>query len=183
VHNTIVPFRDGLETVVLNCGDNLKVESCSVNDVGAPFIHKGNILRIRPGVPLPPGEPAAVAVHYVGIDSGSADFSAERGFHWIQRDGGDKARVGFWTQGESELTRTWIPTWDNPNNLATSETRTTVPADWTVIGNGVLVSNKLCADRKTRTFDWRMAEPHATYLLSLAGGPFDVKTVHWRGIL
>ena len=57
-----------------------------------------------------------------------------------------------------------------------------MPADWEVIGNGTLVSTTTSAGQKTRTFTWRMTQPHATYLLSLCGGPFDIKKDEWRGV-
>src|SRR5262249_18123114 len=78
--------------------------------------------------------------------------------------------------GQPQKNRGWIPIWHYPNDFTTSETRVTVPADWYVVGNGVLKSNVLQPGGKTRTFHWKMEQPHATYLLSLAAGPFDVKT-------
>ena len=75
-----------------------------------------------------------------------------------------------------------MPTWDYPNDFATSETTTTVPAEWTVIGNGVKVSDKVDKDKGTRTVHWKMDKPHATYLLSLAAGPFEVKEDKWEDV-
>ena len=57
-----------------------------------------------------------------------------------------------------------------------------MPADWYVVGNGMLVSDRLDAGGTKRTFHWRMDRPHATYLLSLAAGPFDIQTEQWRGV-
>ena len=183
VENQIVPFKDGLAEVSIHCGKNLDVESCSVNGAAAGFTRVNDLLKIKPEQPLVAGKLASVVTRYNGgekkVNNG---FMADSGFHWIKPNGGVKTRVGFWTQGEPDLNREWIPTWDYPNNLATSETRTTVPADWYVVGNGTLKSNTLNADGKTRTFDWQMPIPCATYLISLVGGPFDMKTVPWRGI-
>lgn len=183
VQNTISPFQDHLKTVILNCGVSLKVDSCSVNGVNASFTHEGDILKIVPASPLPAGKIAIVKTAYTGGGKHkNTGIMADGGVHWITSNGGDSVREGFWTQGEPEVNRDWLPTWDYPNNLATSETRTTVPSNWTVIGNGTLKSNTLSADGKWRTFDWQMTLPHATYLISLVGGPLDVKTVQWRGI-
>ncbi len=90
--------------------------------------------------------------------------------------------MGFWTNGETNHNGGWLPTWDYPNDLATTETRITVPADWYVFGNGALKSNVLDAESKTRTFHWQMDQPHATYLLSLGAGLFDIKFAEWRGV-
>ncbi len=183
--NQIEPFQDRMVEIKLHCRQNLTVQSCSVNGTPATFTRDGDNLIIKSKSPLPAGKPADVVTNYTGSDkAANGGFMADSGFHWINARQNDiePARVGFWTQGEPELNREWVPTWDYPNNLTTSETRTTVPADWTVIGNGVLKSNKLSQDGKTRTFDWEMTIPHATYLLSLVGGPFDVKTSNWRGV-
>ena len=183
VENKIVPFHDGLSEVTIMCGKNLNVESCSINGAAATFTRVNDLLKIKPEQPLRADKLATVVTRYSGgaktVNNG---FMADSGFHWIRPDGFDKTHVGFWTQGEPDLNREWIPTWDYPNNLATSEIRTSVPSDWTVVGNGVLKSNTLSADGKTRTFDWQMTIPIATYLISIVGGPFDVKTVDWRGI-
>ncbi len=185
VENQIVPFRDGLAEVTINCGKNLNVESCTINGVAAVFTRVNDLLKITATQPLAAGKLASVVTRYNGAEKQvNNGFMADSGFHWIKpnSNSGDKNRVGFWTQGEPDLNREWIPTWDYPNNLTTSETRTTVPADWTVVGNGELKSNTLNPDGKTRTFDWQMTIPHATYLISVVGGIFDEKTVQWRGI-
>ncbi len=128
------------------------------------------------------GQKLQIAVDYNAKNTKAQPFGGEGGFHWISPRATDKGHVGFWTQGEAISNRNWVPTWDYPNDLTTSETKTTVPADWTVVGNGTLVSNTLSGDKKKRTFVWRMALPHATYLLSLVGGPFDIKKDKWEGV-
>src|SRR5262249_43382852 len=99
-------------------------------------------------------------------------------FQWITPTSGNPQRVGFWTAGVIG----WLPTWEYPNDFATSETRVTVPADWQVIGNGTLESNALTSSAKQRTFHWRMTHPHATYLTSLVAGPLDLKRSSWRDV-
>lgn len=183
VQNTIVPFRNGMKSIILNCGANLRIESCAVNGKDATFVHEGEFIRISPPLRLIAGKRAIVKTCYSSSVTGNKPASnADVGFHWIVPSGGEQNQVGFWTQGETQQNHKWVPTWDYPNSLATSETRTTVPADWTVIGNGELIANTLCPTAKARTYVWRMRQPHATYLLSLVGGPFEVKKVKWRGI-
>lgn len=43
------------------------------------------------------------------------------------------------SQGETEFNRFWFPCWDFPNDLATSETVSTVPEGQSVVSNGKLV--------------------------------------------
>lgn len=75
-----------------------------------------------------------------------------------------------YSQGESEFNRFWFPCWDYPNDMATSETITTVPEGQVVVSNGRLVSTTHSAG--TVTYDWVEAVPHSSYLVSIAAGPW-----------
>ncbi len=183
VTNRIAALHDGVKTLIFHCGKNLMVKSCTVGGAVATFTRDGDRLLVAAPKPLARSEMADVTIHYgTGGKKERGGIMADSGLHWIEPGPHLPDRVGFWTQGEPEQNREWVPTWDYPNHLATSETTVTVPADWTVIGNGVMRSNVLNAGGKTRTFHWQMTQPHATYLLSLVAGPFDVKTMTWRGV-
>ncbi|HEY3131917.1 MAG TPA: M1 family aminopeptidase [Acidobacteriota bacterium] len=175
VAHKLSPLRGGLATITFDCGARLNIESCEIDGQKAPFSRDGEKLRIAAEHALAPGQVVTVTIHY---------RSGERhdGFHWIKPTSTEPQRVGFWTGGQPDHNHGWIPVWDYPNDFATSETRVTVPADWFVVGNGALKSNTLSSDGATRTFHWQMEQPHATYLLSLAGGPLDIKTDDWRGV-
>ncbi len=184
VVNRISALRGGMKTIKLHCGRNLTVTSCAVGSTAAAFTRVDDMLLIAAPKPLNRREVAEVTVRYTGggLAKDRAGMMADSGLHWIEPNKHQPDRVGFWTQGETDLNRQWVPTWDYPDRLATSETVVTVPADWTVVGNGALRSNRLSADGKRRTFHWQMDQPHATYLLSLVAGPFDVKMAKWRGV-
>ena len=177
VVNTLAPLREGLTTVRFDCGENLTVTACEVAGRQAAFSHEEDKLKITAPQPLASGKLVALTVRYV--DSGKKELPS---FHWLEPTVADPQRIGFWTTGEPYFNRQWLPTWDYPNDFATTEMRVTVPADWYVISNGVLRSDTLNAEGKTRTFLWKMDQPYATYLISLVGGPFDIKTAEWRGV-
>jgi len=181
VVDTLAPLRDGFDEVVLDAGENLDIQAVKIDGAPVPFKHTGKKLVVTSG-PVLRGKAVNVEVVYDSKNAGGGGFGQEGGWHWIQPRIGEPDRVGFWTQGESEFNSKWVPTWDFPNDFTTSETHTTVPADWNVIGNGTLMSDKLSADGKTRTFDWKLDIPHATYLLTLCGGPFDIGHDEWRGV-
>ncbi len=182
VVNTMSPLRNGLTQVHLMAAAPVIIGSVSVDGSSAHFTQTGDDLAIDTA-PLTKGKSIQIAIDYKIANANGGGFGSGRGgWHWIVERDGQPNHVGFWTQGEAEYARQWVPTWDYPNDLATSETRCTVPADWTVIGNGVMVSNKLSADGKARTYDWKSTIPHATYLLTLCGGPFDVKKDKWEGV-
>ncbi len=83
------------------------------------------------------------------------------------------------TQGEPELNHYWFPCWDYPNDMATSETVTTVPQGQTVVSNGKLVS--VTRSRGQVTYDWVESVPHSSYLISLAIGPWHKFSDSYEG--
>lgn len=181
VVNTMAPLREGITQITLQAGEALEILRLTVNGQEAKYTrdHKALVITTPPE---PKGKPLTIAIDYKSTNSKAAPFGGVGGWHWIQAQTDNPVHLGFWTQGESESTSNWCPTWDYPNDLATSETHCTVQADWDVIGNGVLVSNVLSGDKKRRTFDWKSTIPHATYLLTLCGGPFDIQKDKWEGV-
>lgn len=87
----------------------------------------------------------------------------------------------IWTQGESEYNHYWFPCFDHPNDFVTTETIATVEKPLSVISNGKLVAVKENADG-TRTYNWKMDQPHATYLASIVVGEYVAVTADYAGI-
>jgi len=180
--STLIPLRSGLTEIMLNAGPILNLDKVTVNGLSAKTRRDGRKLYIT--VPTTKkGQKLDVAINYNAINSKARPFGGEGGFHWIEkRDGTPETRVGFWTQGETEFNSDWVPTWDYPNDFATYDESYTVPSDWTAIGNGRLGSTQLSPDGKRKTFVWKQELPHATYLLTAVGGPFDIKKDKWQGV-
>lgn len=171
----VVPLRD-TEEMVLHAGTSLRIDGVRVEDQPVSFERDGRRLLIK--TPVRRGFQINIEVRYHAEDLRGGGFGEEGGWHWVQPVDGNPYRVGFWTQGQTEYNSEWAPMWDYPNDFATSETRTTVPSEWTVIGNGDLI-HKEARDGKT-TYHWRMMRPHATYLISLVGGPLTIVEDMWR---
>lgn len=85
----------------------------------------------------------------------------------------------IWSQGEAEFNHYWFPCWDYPNDMATSETITTVPDGQVVVSNGKLVSITHSAGQTT--FDWKESVPHSSYLISIAVGPWRKVSEQYEG--
>lgn len=181
VVNTMAPLRDGVKEVVLDAGKELQIVKVAVDGKPVQTNRVDTKLHI-PIASIAKGKPIQIAIDYRSENSRAQPFGGEGGWHWIGSRNNDPNRVGFWTQGETGYNSRWAPTWDYPNDFATSQTTTTVRADWDVVGNGVLVSNTLSTDKKRRTYVWKMSQPHATYLLTLCGGPFDIKKDKWQDV-
>jgi aminopeptidase N len=84
----------------------------------------------------------------------------------------------IYSQGEPELNQYWFPCWDYPNDMATSETITTVPERQMVVSNGRLL--KVTRANGQATYDWLENVPHSSYLVSIAVGPWRTVSDKYR---
>lgn len=185
VTHTVAPLRDGLTLIDFDAGPNLDVIKCSIDGVLAKFTREGARLHVTSPLRTIRGKPLQVAIRYASKTSatGPRSLNGTYGFHWILPERFVPARrPGFYTQGETEGNREWVPIYDSPNDKTTSETFVEVPDTWYVIGNGRMIG--MNDDRKahTRSFHWKMTQPHSTYLLSLAGGEMDIGYEEWKGV-
>jgi aminopeptidase N len=68
----------------------------------------------------------------------------------------------------------WIPLYDYPNDKVTHELIVTAPRGNRILSNGRLVGVVEDEQAGTTTWHWLQEQPHATYLMMLAIGPFAV---------
>ena len=87
----------------------------------------------------------------------------------------------IWTQGEPDEAHFWFPSYDFPDDKATSEQFITASSDENVIANGEFLDKKENADG-TAVFHFKMPIPHSTYLTSFVIGKFAVKTENYKNI-
>lgn len=180
VTHRLASLGDNLKNIVFDAGDNLQISGVTVNGTVAKFVHAKDLLTVTPTTPLERNKDANVVILYKVLSaSKSGGLLGLEGWHWITPTA--TRRPMFWTQGETQGNHFWVPIYDYPNDKCTTETIITVPEAWQVIGNGT--GGKISEDRekKTRTFRWKMTQPHSTYLLSLVAGELDVKYDKWEG--
>jgi aminopeptidase N len=152
---------------------------------GAPLKFEYDATRERLSIFLDrayqPAEELTVVVSY-HTNQPSADKRAGGGLTFIKPRPEDPTRPRqIWSQGEAETNHLWFPSFDHPNDFAASQIVATVEKPLTVISNGKLLSVKENADG-TRTFDWKIDQPHATYLTSIIVGEFVPVTADYAGI-
>jgi aminopeptidase N len=129
-------------------------------------------------VPLPgaakAGEKFAVQIRYEG--------KPRKGLYFIlpDKDYPDRPQQ-IWTQGESEDTRYYLPTYDYPNDRLTTETILTVPASWITVANGKLIGVS-DAGSGSKTWTWRESLPSSTYLITVVAGEFEEVKDSWHGV-
>lgn len=163
------PLNDGLGVVELDAGE-MAISRVVLEGGEAPpellFRHDGERLRIGLPRPYAATEELTLTVHYAA--------QPRWGLHFVVPDDAYPDRPAqVWSQGETDYNHYWFPSFDYPNDRATSEEIYTVPADWTAVGNGVLVERRDGADEGTRTFHYRMDVPHVSYLISVIAGRFE----------
>ncbi|MGI4761277.1 MAG: M1 family metallopeptidase [Janthinobacterium lividum] len=145
-----------------------------------------NNLRINLGKVFKPGEQYVVYIEYTAKPDelqvqGSQAITDAKGLYFINPDSAVKGKpVQIWTQGETQSSSAWFPTIDRPNQKTTEEIAMTVPAKYTTLSNGQLVS-QVPAGPGLRTDTWKMDLPHSPYLFMMAVGDFKVYKDTWRG--
>ena len=81
-----------------------------------------------------------------------------------------------WTQGQGKYTSHWLPSIDDMNDKIEFDLSIKVPHGKTVIANGKLI-NKAPQDNGNIIWHYNMEHPMASYLVALAIGDFDKKTL------
>jgi len=152
----------------------LTIHSVKVNKVAAKFETSADKLSIRLPAAAKTGDKFEVTIRYEGKPS--------KGMYFIlpDKDYADRPKQ-IWTQGESEDTRYYLPTYDYPNDRLTTETILTVLASWITVSNGKLIS-VTDAGKGLKTWTWKESLPSSTYLITVVAGEFDELKDSWRGI-
>ena len=166
-------LRDGTRQLQFDAVD-LSIESITVNGAAAKFESTPEKLNVPLASPAKRGDKFEVAIRY--------SARPKKGLYFILPDKDYPQRPKeIWSQGEAEDTRYYVPIYDYPNNMASSEMLLTVPADWLTISNGKLAGVKNETDGM-KTWDWVEPLPHATYLISVVAGDFKEVKDSWRGM-
>ncbi len=170
-----IPFRDAFRTLELDSTD-LTIDR--VTDAGGTSLRfrvEPDKLFIDLDPPRASGEKVQVSITYHGTPT--------NGMYFINPDQGyPNLAPEIWTQGESEFNHYWFPCYDYPNDRSTSEVIVTVPDSEMAISNGKLLAVTPNETVHTRTFHWKEAVPHSSYLTSLVVGPFTKYEAMYKDI-
>lgn len=164
---------DGADSIVLDTRD---LDIRSVEDAkGAALGFKLGQIREFLGAPLAVALPASgdtIVIHYLTSPNAAA-------VQWLsaEQTAGGKAPFLF-TQGESILTRTWIPTQDGPGIRQTYDATVHVPAGMRAVMSAEHTST--AGEKDARGMDvyrFRMAHPIPPYLIALAVGDIEFRPI------
>jgi aminopeptidase N len=163
VIHTLTTLREDTSKIEFD-SVGLTIQSVTVNKAAAKFETTAEKL-IVPVAAGKVGDKFEIDIRYEGKPT--------KGLYFILPDKDYPNRpTQIWTQGESEDTRYYLPTYDYPNDRLTTETVLTVPASWLTVGNGKLIGVTNAASNM-KTWTWKESVPSSTYLITVVAGEFD----------
>ena len=179
---TLTPFADGfrqlkLDSVGLQIDSVMTAAPDGATSAGPAnalhFERHDPVLTIDLGRSYSAGAQLAVHILYHGFpQTGLIFINPDKDYPNAPRE--------IWSQGESEFNRYWYPSWDYPNDRATSEMIITVPKGQVAVSNGKLVSVEKRNGQVT--YHWVENVPHSSYLNSVAVGPWRRVEQHYKNI-
>jgi aminopeptidase N len=173
VTHSLSILRDGTAKIIFDSA-GLNIQKVTVNKAAAKFETTSEKLIIPLATEAKAGDRFDITIRYEGKPT--------KGMYFILPDKDYPDRPSqIWTQGESEDTHYYLPTYDYPNDRLTTETVLTVPASWITVSNGKLISVN-DAGKDLKTWYWKEALPSSTYLLTVVAGEFDEVKESWRGV-
>ena len=172
VTHTISILKDNTSKLAFD-SVGLTIESVTLNKKTVQFEKNDTKLIVPLQEAAKAGTKFEVEIKYTG--------KTKKGLYFIlpDKDYPDRPKQ-IWSQGESEDTRFYLPTYDYPNDRLTTETILTVPASWVTIANGKLIGVKDAANGM-KTWSWQESLPSSTYLITVVAGELDEVKDMWRG--
>jgi aminopeptidase N len=175
VATTLIVRRPGLDSVILDAGAGLAVSRVAGPRGSALATGRhGDTLVVRLARAAAFGDTVRFTIEY------HAHIENGRGLTFIQSDGRPHRPREIWSQGEAQDNHDWFPTYDFPNDKMTWEVIATVPAGYTAVSNGRLISDVRGAG--SHTTHWSQDRPSATYLVSLVVAPLARIADHWHAV-
>jgi aminopeptidase N len=172
VTHTLTILKNGTSKLAFD-SVGLTIHSVTLNKAAAKFEITATELIVPLASAAKVGDKFEVEIKYEGKPSKGGYFILP------DKDYPEQPKE-IWTQGESEDTRYYLPTYDYPNDRLTTETILTVPAAWLTVANGKLIGVK-DAGNGLRTWTWQESLPSSTYLMTVVAGEFEEVKDSWHG--
>ena len=160
------PLKDGFNTLTLD-SVGMKFDSIKLEPEGTSLEYKqlGEQVIVQLGKTFSANDVVSVRFKYSSTPKKGVYFVDE--VKPTQDSAGHSSQV--WTQGEAEEAHHWFPSYDFPDDKATTEQFITVPKDEVAISNGELLETTENTDG-SKTFHYKMPVPHSVYLTSFVVG-------------
>jgi aminopeptidase N len=167
VSHSFVVLQEGLDSLFLDAPEiNIKKVSLKAKELSFKTDSKG--LTIKFDRPLTWDEALTVDIEY--------ECFPKKGIYFIGwNDTKNLSRKQIWTQGQGTDNRYWIPHFDSQNDKISSEIIVSFDKKYKVLSNGRLITTQ--EEGQNIRWHYRMEQAHASYLIMLGIGEYDVKTL------
>jgi aminopeptidase N len=163
----LVTLDAPLDTINLDAMGMKITRVIAVNSGPVTYTYDDTTLAIHPSQPLAPHTPILITVDYETVKPKKGAYFIDR-VHYL------------WTQGETDETRYWVPTYDHPDDKTTWEINVTTDPDERALSNGRLVGSKKVPEGIQ--WSWALDKPASTYLMSIVTGKYTVIKDHWKDV-
>jgi aminopeptidase N len=162
-----LPGAESLSTIAIDAGA-MTFKRVVSGTRPLKYDHDDRTLVVHLASPLRAGESTSITVDYDGANRTKGAYFRPR-------------RHIVWTQGETEDTHFWVPTYDFPNDKTTWEFYI-----WTAKGERALSNGRLARSRTVRDsieWHWVLDKPASTYLMTAVVGKYTVvQDKPWRNV-
>ncbi|MDQ3629380.1 MAG: M1 family metallopeptidase [Actinomycetota bacterium] len=157
------------EDVTFDLDEPLDVTAAVLDGTEVDTRRAGDTLTVATGQPLSPGGEHTLVLSYDGVPE-TTGFPGSRsdiaGLGWTTMQDGS-----VWTMQEPFGALTWYPVNDQPGDKAYYDATITSNGGFTNVFNGSVVHTD--TDGDTTTTSWHVAEPAASYLVTVAIGDYE----------
>jgi aminopeptidase N len=162
-----LPGAPPLSNVAIDASD-MTIKRVTSGTTSLEHGYDGSSLVVHLGSPLRAGAKTSITIDYDGANRTKGAYFRP-------------ARHIVWTQGETEDTRYWVPTYDFPNDKTTWEFYL-----WTAKGERALSNGRLAGSRTVGDsieWHWVLDKPASTYLMTAVVGNYTVlQDRPWRNV-
>lgn len=160
------PIRDVVDSIYLD-GPGIRVKKAWLNGKEVKYKSTADGIVFYPPAQLHRGEVDSLQISY--------EANPRRGIYFIGWNAPNNlSRKQIWTQGQGIDNRHWFPCYDTPNDKLVTEVIVIFDKEYKVLSNGVKVDEQVQKDGM-KIWHYKMSHPHASYLVMLGIGKYDVK--------
>ncbi|TAG59936.1 MAG: hypothetical protein EAZ27_00080 [Cytophagales bacterium] len=169
VTHLFTPLRSKVDNFYLDGRSNMTISSAKLDDKDITFKKDSVGFTFFPEPALAYGKKHSLVIKY--------EVKPKSGLYFMGwNDSSATYRKQVWTQGQGVENRHWIPMYDDMNDKIISELNITFDASYQVLSNGNKLKEKDNKDG-TKTWQFRMAQPHSPYLIMLGIGKYEIKEI------
>jgi aminopeptidase N len=157
--------KKAIDTIKIDA-KNMEITDVAINGTVVPFKNTGKTLNLYQG-------------YKIGKNSISFLYSVKpkQALYFVGWDS-SKSVQQVWTQGQGKYTSHWLPSFDDVNEKVIFNLSIAFNPFYKVVSNGKLIGTKMNEKGSAKVWKYEMQKPMSSYLVMLAIGQFDYKTLY-----